>query len=666
MCGIAGIVDLNGNLQELKSNLIKMAQMLRHRGPDDEGFFYSNPNNFSTEGGNDTPKDCYRSQLLYAPKESLNNINKAQIGLAHRRLSIIDLNPSGHQPMCNDNQNLWLVFNGEIYNYESIKSKLISFGYNFVSNSDSEVVLKAFEHWGKDCVHHFNGMWALAIYNRLEQTLFCSRDRFGVKPFYYIYHNHLFAFASEQKALLHLLKNESKINRAAAFQYLVLGTSEQNEKGLFEKILELQPSHQLELDLKRNQLKKHQYYQLKYLADWEDFSETKFQNYSAQLNHLLTESIRLRLHSDVALGTCLSGGLDSSSIVCITDKLLKENPLQQVGNRQSLFTSVFLNQKIDESNWAKIIAEKTHAKWYQVEPTPEEMIQEFEDLTYSQDIPILSSSTYAQYKVMQKVNQQGIKVTLDGQGADELFAGYDPHYTAFFYENIKNKKWRETFLNLKNIGTQFANPKYVLNVPLKHSATLLFPHFIKTNGYRKFNKEYKFISNELWTQNKEELNLLNNKFSYNLNQKLHKEFTGHQLKVLLRTGDRNSMRFSVESRVPFSDDLPLIETVFQIPSSYKIRNNQSKYLLRQAMKDLLPKAIFNRNDKQGFSTPEFLWLKTNKNYFKQYITNDLSEFIHVKPLLNKWDSTIDRLNPNNTNRLFRIIQFAAWKKVFNL
>jgi len=668
MCGISGIVSFAHENVDVRKNLQTMSTILRHRGPDDEGFFYVySGNNHSTSGGVDTPVNCYLTDLPYAPKRD--NENSGQycwLGLAHRRLSIIDLHPTGHQPMCSLNQNLWLVFNGEIYNYIEIKKKLEKLGAKFYTLSDTEVVLRAYEYWGKECFQEFNGMWSIAIYDKNSQTLLCSRDRFGVKPFYYYWDSKIFAFASEQKALVAMPFINTEINNAAAFQYLVMGTTESEEQGLFHGILELMPGHHLTLDTKNRTLKTEKYYQLEYNYQWEDFSAEKFSNYVAETKELFIQAVGRRLRSDAPIGSCLSGGIDSSSIVCTTDLLMKNKFMNQIGLQQNVFTAAFLHESIDESHWAEKVVKTTKTSWHKTFPNADGLAQDFEDLAYTQDIPILASSTYAQYKVMQLVNQKNIKVTLDGQGADELFAGYSPHYAAYFFETLGNKSWSQIKANVSLLDNGFSNYKNLLSIPLKHAmATAFFPYF-KKSGFRNSRPEFRYINSDLWNQNREQLDGLKNKFVPNLNQLLHQQFTGEGLKVLLRTGDRNSMRFSVESRMPFADDINLIEKIFSIPSSYKIHRNQSKSLLREAMKDILPNDIYHRSDKLGFATPEYKWLNEKKDFFKQYITSDIDSFVDSKSLHKNWDSLIAGLNPNATQRLFRIIKFSAWKKTFKL
>ncbi len=667
MCGISGIVSLNAGFVDVKKHLQAMSNILRHRGPDDEGFFYTNDTTHATMGGQDTPRNCYHIELPYAPKTNIED-NSANycLGLAHRRLSIIDLHPTGHQPMCIQDQSLWIVFNGEIYNYVEIKKKLEKLGAKFFSFTDTEVVLKAYQYWGKDCFQEFNGMWAIAIYDKSKNILFCSRDRFGVKPFYYYFDKNIFAFASEQKALVAMPFVKNKINNNAAFQYLALGTTESQEQGLFERVIELLPGHHLTLNTATGQFEKEQYYQLKYTHDWEDFSAKKFDFHVAETKELFVQAVSRRLRSDAPIGSCLSGGIDSSSIVCTTDLLMKNKFMNQIGLRQNVFTASYHNESIDETSWAAKVVDATQTNWHKTYPDAEGLVQDFEDLAYTQDIPILASSTYAQYKVMQLVHQKNIKVTLDGQGADELFAGYSPHFVAYFYEAIRNKSWKQVRENIAHIDTEFSNYKHIFGIRAKHILAANFSAYFKKYGFKNSRKEFGYINNDFWKTNNHQLDSLKEKFVPNLNQLLFQQFTGVGLKVLLRTGDRNSMRFSVESRVPFADDLPLIEKIFSIPSVYKIRQNESKSLLRAAMKNILPTEIVNRRDKLGFATPEYKWLNEKKEFFKQYINKDMDEYIDSKSLHKNWNSIVAGLDPTATQRLFRIIKFAAWKKTFKL
>ena len=426
MCGIAGIYSQKHPLE--RSWITSMTNAMKHRGPDDEGYLA-----VETHARRATPLIGADSKVSGS---SIDQYQKnAGLFLGHRRLSIIDLSPAGHQPMPNSDQTLWLIYNGEIYNYLALKEELKRLGYVFKTNTDTEVILAAYEHWGKDCVKRFNGMWAFVIYDQRKNILFGSRDRFGVKPFYYFLDDDHFAFASEIKALIKMPFIKKEINQTAVYDFLTYELEEHHEETFFKSIFELFPGYSFEFNINENLLTKWPYYTLSYENKWEKFDEKKLQGHVARVKELITEAVQLRLQSDVPVGTSLSGGIDSSGIVCLINDILKKEKVACVGERQKTFTACYKDDaSIDESRWADLIIEKTKASGYKTFPDANGLLKDLEELVYAQDIPFSSSRTYAQFQVMRLASQNGIKVLLDGQGADELFAGYFPAHGFFFKE----------------------------------------------------------------------------------------------------------------------------------------------------------------------------------------------------------------------------------------
>lgn len=657
MCGIAGIYSFNSVVEP--KWIKQAADILKHRGPDDEGFLAIH-----------TRTDEVNRLMGDDSKVRGNHIDnfdkKANLFLAHRRLSIIDLSPMGHQPMTNKDKTIWIIYNGEVYNYIDLREELKSLGYDFVTNTDSEVVLIAYEEWGSNCVDKFNGMWAFVIYDRRKNILFGSRDRFGVKPLYYYWDKTYFAFASEIKALLKLPFVRKEINPRAVFDYLVLDITESEEEGFLKGIYELPCAHSFEFDFKSNSFRKERYYTLNYSDKWERFSEPKFQEYSTKIKNLLFDAMKLRLRSDVPIGSCLSGGLDSSTIVCVVNSLLKGESISQIGERQKVFTASYNDESIDESAWAKLVVDSTKTSWYRTYPTGKELWEDLERLIYIQDIPFSSTSIYAQYRVMKLAKENDIKVLLDGQGGDELFTGYAPYYRVFFTEMVKNfdiAKLIGEFYYLKNSPVDL----YRLLVSLGQLYLFgLLPKIAQRSILKNFMKGNKYILKDFWQEHKDRVDILREYIVTSLNGMLYKFMTRYNLKTLLRYEDRNSMCFSIESRTPFADDINLIDYVFGIPSVYKIYQGWSKYLLRTSVKELLPEQIRYRKDKIGFATPERCWLNKIKTESREYITDNSIKFIDMKRILKDWDSLFERQNMNDTMNIWRFINFAVWCKVYNL
>lgn len=630
MCGIAGFIKKNEivSFEEIKL----MTDALKHRGPDDEGFYFGN--NFA---------------------------------LGHRRLSIIDLSKAGRQPMIYNGYKgeYTIVFNGEIYNYIEIKSELKDLGYYFNTNTDTEVILAAYDQWGNQCLNKFNGMWAFVIYDKKRQILFGARDRFGVKPFYYLYKNDYFAFASEIKALLKLPYHQFNINERAIFKYLAFGEEEQDEENFFQGVQELLPSEFFILNLDNLDFKKAKYYKLSFNDRYEKYDNKKSTEYIEKTKTLIFNAIEKRLRSDVPVGSCLSGGLDSSTVVCVINKLLKEKEIKSIGEKQKAFTASYSNSYIDESKWAKLVVEQTGAEWFQTFPKDNELIQDLEDLVYYQEIPFGSTSIYAQYRVMKLARQNGVKVILDGQGGDELFTGYSMYYPTFYYELVRN--------DLKRLLIEIKN--------YRNSPILYYQFFWFFGAKIIYDKIPVFFLREFLPYLKANFKILNKDFLHNyteeickrvenlpnsLNQHLYKFITGKNLKTLLKYEDRNSMRFSIEARTPFADDINLIEFVFQVPSTYKIFRGWSKYLLRESMKGILCEPIRNRIDKIGFATPEKEWMLANKKWIETLINDHrdlIDRYIDFK-ILN--ESLKNDKIFNKGFLLWRIVNLILWMKRFRI
>ena len=654
MCGIAGIYAYK---EKVENGWIKwMTDSLKNRGPDDEGFVAVNTETnerYHVIG----PDSKVAGQRVETFDRSVN------LFLGHRRLSILDTSPLGHQPMSNRDKTIWIVHNGEIYNYLELREELKGLGYQFTTNTDTEVLLAAYEEWQEECLNKFNGMWSFVIYDTRKNVLFGARDRFGVKPFYYYTDGNYFAFASEIKALIKLPFIDKKVNPKAVFDYLVLNLYEQEEEGFIENICELQPSCAFYFYLSNNTMKIWRYYLLKYVDEWERFDEEKLREYIAVTRTLLFNAVSLRLRSDVAIGTCLSGGIDSSTIVCLINKILKEQILEQIGERQKVFTVAYNMESIDESKWARIVVDQTKTSWHKTYPESDEFLEDLEDLVYTQDIPFGSTRIYAQYRVMKLAKENGVKVLLDGQGGDELFTGYQFYYGIFFMEMLKVFAGGRLLRELRYLKNSPINGAYLFLDLVKMFVKMLTTNSLKEAIFRWKKREINYLNEDLFEENRYRLTMTKDMITTSLNQMLQQYITGLSLKPLLRYEDRNSMRFSIEARAPFSDDINLIEYVFQIPSVYKIYLGWSKYLLREATKGILPEEIRLRKDKIGFATPEYSWLNENSEALKEFITSDMKEFLNVKKMQKDWHELVTMQSQTDITTLWRFINLAVWRKV---
>jgi len=657
MCGIAGVYSFKEKTE--KSWILNMANALKHRGPDDEGYLAVSSKNKEVYHLIGTDSKVQRMKI--------EDFNKpVNLLLGHRRLSILDTSPLGHQPMSNRNKTIWIVYNGEIYNYVELRKELKSFGYEFRTNTDTEVLLAAYEKWGERCLDRFNGMWSFVIYDRRRNILFGARDRFGVKPFYYYVNNKFFAFASEIKAIMRLPFVRSGINPKTVFDYLVLGFEEIEEEGFFKDIFELQPSFAFTYNLFSNEFKKWRYYTLEYIDKWEKFNERNLKKYKATIKELLVDSVAIRLRSDVPVGSCLSGGIDSSTIVCIINKLLEKDSIKQIGDRQKVFTAGYEVDAIDERKWATRVVEQTKTSWYKTIPKSEELLADVEDLIWTQDIPFGSTSIYAQYRVMKLAKESGVKVLLDGQGGDELFTGYRGYYGTYAMEILRHFDIVRFIKEWKNTANSSLSKMSLMVLGMKAIGANVLPTTLKAVTLSMTTKIKNYINPHFWNNYKFRLEMIKKKAKKSLNEALHEYMTGFNLKTLLRYEDRNSMKFSIESRTPFADDISLIEYVFQIPSAYKIYEGWSKYLLREATKGILPDEIRTRTDKIGFAVPEYSWLKESKDVMKEYMTDDLCAFFNVRKVLDDWDVLVDNQSESGITSVWRFINLAIWKKVYAL
>jgi len=630
MCGIAGIISKTNSVP-LKDAVFAMSQTIKHRGPDGEGFVFFSKEQFLPVYSKETPEINTKSNaFLFNPAlfitEAPGNYN---IVLAHRRLSIIDLSEAGHQPMCDLAGNYWITFNGEIYNYIELKEELNYKGHTFVTHTDTEVIIAAYKEWGVNCLQKFNGMFAFTLYDRQKDQLFCARDRAGVKPFYYINNSEIFAFASEQKAFVKSKLVAFRINEAQQFNFIVNANLENEEESLFAGIKELQPSHYILYDLNTHQINIRNYYSL----PQNTYTELSESDIIHKIEEKLINAINLRLRSDVEVGSCLSGGLDSSIIAGVVKKL-------QPDKQMKLFTAVFKGETFDETGYAKEVVDFVNGNWQTVSPTADEFFRDIEQLNYYQDLPVWSTSTYSQHRVMKLASQHSIKVVLDGQGADELFGGYAHHYLALWRESSFGNKWKYINESKQTIVNPYQlyfkqGLKDVLN--LSHNYSEYF-----TGSVKKYGKAQHVP------------------FSSNLNEELKKDYTG-KLKSFLKCEDRCSMAFGIESRVPFADDVELVDFMFSIRGDLKIQKGISKYLLREASKSYIPKAIYSRRDKVGFETPLAKWLLSNKKNIIHNIRDQI-DFVNINTL----NYDFDLLTLRKPGFLLRLFSFSVWKKVFSV
>ncbi len=596
MCGIAGILS-TASETIADVHLKKMINAIAHRGPDGEGI-WSN--------------------------------EKQNILLGHRRLSIIDLSENAAQPMHYLNR-YTIVYNGEIYNYIELKEFLKDKGYDFQSQSDTEIILAAYDFWKEDCLRHFDGMFSFAIWDEKEQQLFAARDRFGEKPFYYYEDDRYLIFASEMKALW-ATGVEKSIDEKMLLNYFTLGyvqNAADKEQTFFNNIYSLPPSHYFKYTPNSQRLVIKKYWQL----DKEIRITITSDEAIEKFNELFTASVKKRLRSDVTVGTSLSGGLDSSSIVS-TIQELKTN-----GAELKTFSAVFPGFEKDESAYINLITGKAGIHNFKTQPTADGLIRDFEKLCYHQEEPFLSSSIYAQFKVFESAKQQQVKVLLDGQGADEILAGYHKYIHWYLQEVLSRHKLGATqkeinALKKNSIPFNWTFKNYFAAFLPMHAAMQL-----EKNEYHKTIHQPDINPEFLKLQRGREWEGIHKPVVTKLNDILYFNTIESGLEELLRYADRNSMAHGVEVRLPFLDH-KLVEFIFSLPSNLKIHDGWTKWLLRKAMDKKLPGEIVWRKDKVGYEPPQQQWME-NK-ILQEYIYEAKRKLVNEKILTQKvLDKKID-------------------------
>ena len=607
MCGISGIYCSDRNIQPAR--IKGMTDSLRHRGPDDEGYVFLNleQGKWIAYAGKHTI-----SSLQLPPLEKQED-NTYNLALGHRRLSILDLSPAGHGPMSYKGGKLWITYNGEIYNYLELRNELKVRGYPFQTQTDTEVILAAYNEWGIDCLKRFNGMWAFALVDLEKKRVFCARDRAGVKPFYYTFDGKRFCFASEIKALLQVDGVKAEPNEQIIADYLFSGYLDHTSETFFKNIYQLRPGEYLLWD--DQQIMVRSYWDL----EDQGIRFGRDRDYADRFYELFQDSIRLRLRSDVPVGTCLSGGLDSSSIVCLGNRLMFDHqnidPML-IGTKQKTFSSCYEDVTHDERKFIEMVIRQTGAEKNYIFPTAEEFFQELPKLIWHQDEPFGSARIYTQWAVMKLARHRQVTVLLDGQGGDELLAGYMPSFL-FLLRGLLRKAhfaslWKEICGVQRHHGLMFKQ-----YLPSIFSALLPNPFrsFVqkllkgdRTGIQPEFRKRYfRHFSTPV-------------KFGNDLNDYLYQIFRQTILPSLLRYEDRSSMAFSLETRLPFLD-YRLVEFVFSLPVEQKISQGVTKIILRNAMEGIIPEEIRRRMDKMGFATPEEVWFRTA-------LKNKIEEMIH--------------------------------------
>ncbi|MGC2831567.1 MAG: asparagine synthase (glutamine-hydrolyzing), partial [Candidatus Acidiferrum sp.] len=572
MCGIAGILAIEGFDP---ARLVSMTHLVKHRGPDGYGFVYFDLHS-------ESPAECFHNHGTYP------TMDKPSLGFGARRLAILDLSPQGDQPMQIENGDLWITYNGEVYNYIEIRRELERVGRSFKSHTDTEVILSAYSEWGTACVNRFNGMWSFAIWDRRTRKLFCSRDRFGVKPFYYFTAPSLLLFGSEIKQVLNYPGVHRTVNQTIASQYLQYGVQDHTDSTFFAGIHQLPGGHSLIVDLTQPtlSLKIEKYWELP--IEKEEFisQEEATQKFST----LLGRGVTLRMRSDVPVGSCLSGGLDSSSVVAVATNAAESKDFHT-------FSSCFEEASIDERQYIREVVASTAVTPHFVFPRAEGFWDDLNCLVWHQDEPVGGTSVYAQWCVMRAARQARIPVLLDGQGGDETLCGYRKFYVFYLWHLLKHsdplvlKEGLAWIRNASQIAWSWSSAKRYI------------PSFYWNN-----EPLLSRVGNLEFTLKNHASSKVNLGPGVDLRRRQKEDLTYFSIPALLHYEDRNSMAHSIEARVPMLD-YELATFAVNCRPSLKLRDGWTKWILRQAMKGSLPEEVRLRKSKLGFATPQKEWLR---------------------------------------------------------
>jgi asparagine synthase (glutamine-hydrolysing) len=619
MCGLYGSIGFSAERARI--------DLVAHRGPDGSGW-------------------------LELPSAT------GPVALGHRRLAIIDVSDAGLQPMADPSGRFHLVFNGELYNYIELRDELKARGEVFHTDSDSEVLLRAYMVWGEACLGRFLGMFAFLIWDERHQRLFAARDRFGIKPLYFVANAKGVAFASEIKQLLGLPGVSGRMNLRRVYDFLASGISDHTPETMFEGVNQLRGGECVAIDASQSwtgQIEPRRWYALLDPKSHLSVSESEA---ARRFRDLFTDAVRIHLRSDVPVGSCLSGGLDSSSIVSIMSEMLAGE-----GGRVNTVSACYAEKSVDEKPFMDEVVAKTGATPHYVFPRAEDVFARAADITWHQDEPFGSTSIFAQWCVFEEARRQGIKVMLDGQGADEQLAGYHSGFHYYMADLARRGRW---LMLVRTIGERRA----MHNVPIAEQIQRFIIPLLPAQLANALRRQHRALVHHDWLgsdllrgyqQQTGALQLSSDLLGLppvtDIASLCYTMTYGSNLQMLLHWEDRNSMAHSIEARVPFVDHR-LIEFNLALGNDHKIVGGDTKRVLRQAMAGILPEKVRQRRDKLGFATPEEVWFR---GPLRGLIQEGVEQTLRRYPGL---------LNANGTRALVddmlegrRPVDFTVWRIV---
>lgn len=645
MCGIAGLIVRQPD-DFCLDVLRRLDSVLLHRGPDDRGFLLW-----------DGRSEPWRGRHLPNSRET-------RLALLHRRLSIIDLSEGGWQPMVSSDGSCDIVYNGEIYNYLELRRELEALGHVFRSQSDTEVLLAGYCHWGRAVLSRLVGMFALAICDRRARRLFLARDFFGIKPLYYVAWDGGFAFASEVKALLEHPRVSRRVAPGPVALYLSSGVVDTGAETFFADIMQLPAAHFLEMAIdappkRAADAVPQRYWDLPRAGAIELGEEEA----ARRLRDLFVESVALHLRSDVPVGSALSGGIDSSSIVMAMRYLAGKSADIHT------FTYVADDPAIGEERWADMVSGAAATHSHKTRVTAGELAADIDRLVAAQDQPFGSTSIYVQHRVFALAKGAGIKVMLDGQGADEMFAGYRPYLAARVVSLLRQGSIREACMLLNKTAT--LRGESLSRSVLRMVAGLAPQPFVDAilRLRARSQRSAPWLNDDWFAKRGAAMpSWIHAHGRRTLREALVLTFTETSLPALLRYEDRNSMSHSIESRVPFLTPV-LVQFAFSLSDQFLVASDgTSKSLFRRAMRGIVPDAILDRRDKVGFQTPELDWITALRPWVEGVLSSPILEDIPVlRPagMRAELDAVLAGRLPFDW-RIWRWLNLIRWTELFDV
>ncbi|MEW5744455.1 MAG: asparagine synthase (glutamine-hydrolyzing) [Nitrospirota bacterium] len=619
MCGICGFIA-EGNLS-FDHILQDMSESMKHRGPDDQGIF-------------------------------IDTLRNKTIGLAHQRLSIIDLSRKSRQPMLDDAGEVALIFNGEIYNYIELRTELQRKGYDFISTGDSEVILCAYKEWGVGAFKRFNGMWAIALLDRKRQKLILSRDRFGKKPLYYYKNGTDFIFASEIKALFRYPKVPREPNYEKVYRYITKSYRyvDIDDYSFFKGITQVPKGSLMTVDMnQRSSIRK--YWSLNTAVNENITEDDAVEGF----RELFIDAVKIRLRSDVKVGVMLSGGMDSTSIASTAAKLLNGNVEAFSGISKETIS------KFDESEYINAVVEDTKIHHHYVRPDIPSFFETLDEMLSFHDEPICTDTWYMMYLINKKIKESGFKVILNGHGGDEILAGYYPGFYQNFYDLFEAGRIQDLLDEIQAFSSIHGKNTDEIG---KYIAFIAQTKQDKSLEMKRF-KDYRNVVNEDIRERYEKKIVFRSPYADNLSNRLYIELFYDAVPPLLRAEDRTTMTHSIESRLPFLD-YRLAEFCFSLPNSFKIRNGTNKWILRESMKGILTEKVRERKDKLGFITPADEWFRAMSSDIRALFNSNAFKgrgLFDIKEINKMFDEHLGNTE-NHQMLIWQLLNLELWFKKY--